>query len=495
MGLAIDRERFEEAEFPPFLERLERSLVALRELMDRPGFGEGPASLGAEIELSLVDESGGPLPRNRAVLAETVDPRVTVELDRFNLECNLRPTLLAGRPFSALAAEIDDAVGEVRRAAALHGGRVAVIGILPTLTPEQLQSAAMTDFPRYRALSWAIHRLRREPFQLRISGEDRLEMTCDEITFEGAATSLQVHLRVAPSRVARVYNAVQIATGPTLALAGNSPSFLGHRLWHETRVALFKQAVDDRRGGARNDGLARVTFGNGWLEAGALELFAENVAIHAPLLPVLGDEDPLACVRAGGVPRLEEMRLHQSTVWRWNRAIYDPADGGHLRIEMRSLPAGPTTLDMAANAAFQIGLAEAIAPDAEAWIAGMPFQAAAHNFYRAAQQGAEAELLWPRDPGEAPEPRAARELVAELVPRAREGLRAAGVEADEADALLGVMARRAETGQTGSAWQRHSLAALEARHGRSEALARMLERYLELAESGEPVAGWPVEGA
>jgi len=493
MGLAIEREHFDEAEFPLFVKRLERSLVALRELMERPGFGEGPCSLGAEIELSLVDERGQPLPRNYAVLGESVDPRLTVELDRFNLECNLRPTPLAGRPFAALAEEIDDAVGEVRRAAALHGGRVAVIGILPTLSSEHLQGTAMTDSPRYRALSWAIQRLRREAFQLCINGEDPLEMTCDEITFEGAATSLQVHLRVAPSRFADVYNAVQLATGPVLAMAGNSPTFLGHRLWHETRIALFKQAVDYRGSDAKNT-VARVSFGSGWVEDGAFELFAEDVAIHEPLLPLLGDEDPLDCLRAGGVPLLEEMRLHQGTVWRWNRAIYDPAADGHLRIEMRSFPAGPTTADMVANAAFQIGLALGLAPDAAGWIHDVPFAVAAHNFYRAAQSGIEARLLWPPAPRCAPRPWPARALALELLPLARRGLVDAGVEGGEVDAILAVIARRAETAQTGSVWQRATLGALGAEHDRPAALSALLERYLALATSGDLVHDWPVEG-
>jgi hypothetical protein len=284
---------------------------------------------------------------------------------------------------------------------------------------------------------------------------------------------------------------VQLATGPALALAGNSPTFLGHRLWHETRIALFKQAVDDRGSRARHDGVARVSFGSGWVREGALELFAENVAIHEPLLPVLGDEAPLDCLRAGGVPLLEEMRLHQGTVWRWNRAIYDPAAQGHLRIEMRSFPAGPTTSDMVANAAFQIGLGLGLAPQAESWTRDMPFAAAAHNFYRAAQAGIDAELLWPRDGGEL-QPRPARELVLELLPCAREGLVGAGVESDEAERFLGVIARRAERGQTGATWQRATLASLG--HGRPESFAALLERYLDLVASGERVHEWPVEG-
>jgi hypothetical protein len=490
MGLTIDRERFDESEFPPFVERLERSLVALRELLDRPGFGEGPSSLGAEVELSLVDQAGAPLPRNRAVLAESMDPRVTVELDRFNVECNLRPTLLAGAPFAALAEEIDGAVGEVRRAAALHGGRVAVIGILPTLTADHFRGPVMTDSPRYRALALGLQRLRGEPFRLRIDGPDPLEMSCDEITFEGAATSLQIHLRVAPSRFADVYNAVQLATGPALALAGNSPTFLGHRLWHETRIALFKQVVDDRRPGGKT-AAPRVSFGSGWVRESALELFAENVAGHRPLLPILADEDPLECVRSGGVPGLEEMRLHQGTVWRWNRAIYDPAEGGHLRIEARSLPAGPTTADMVANAAFHVGLALGLAPRIGSWLARMPFAAAEHNFYRAAQSGVAAELLWPARPGARPAVRQAQDVARELLPLAREGLVAGGVEPREAERALAIIGRRAETGQTGAVWQRAILDAGSGRPGESASCRGMLERYLELAAEGCPVHEWP----
>jgi hypothetical protein len=347
VGLEIDRDRFEEEDYRRFRARLERSLGALRELLARPGFGEGPASLGAELELFLIDGEGRPLPLNLAVLRETVDPRLTVELDRFNLECNLRPTRLAGRPFSALAAELEDAIAEVRRAARVHHGRVAMIGILPTLRGADLQRDAMTDSPRFRALSAGLMRLRRGPFQMNIDGPEPLEVVCNDVTFEGANTSLQIHLRVPPRAFAGTYNAMQMASAVALAAAGNSPTFLGHRLWEETRVALFKQAVDHR--GIRDGRTARVGFGIGWVREGAYELFAQNVAHHEPLLPVVGDEDPLERVRAGGVPTLDEIRLHQGTVWRWNRAIYDPADGGHLRIEMRAMPAGPSVPDMVAN--------------------------------------------------------------------------------------------------------------------------------------------------
>jgi hypothetical protein len=466
----------------------------LGRLLRRPGFGAGPPTLGAELELALVDERGRPRLVNRQVV-ETLGNDFTVELDRFDLECNLPFGPLAGHPFRRLEEDLARALTEATRAAARHGARVAAIGILPTLREEDLQASAMTDVPRYRALSWSIRRLRGEPFRVRIDGAEPLEIASDDVTLEGAATSLQIHLRVEPARFADLFNAVQLATAPVLAAAGNSPLLLGHHLWEETRVALFKQAVDPRRpehrapGGGHRE--PRVGFGNGWVREGALELFAANVARHEPLLPVLAPEDPWSCLERGDLPRLEEMRLHQGTVWSWNRAIYDPADGGHLRIEMRALPAGPTPCDMAANAAFLVGLALDLAGSAPVWTRVLPFEPVHRSFYRAAQRGLAAELAWP-DPEAGLRERSACELIRELTPRAVRGLEGAGVAADEARALLAIVEERAVSGRTGAAWQRAWVAAREREDGRPAALAAMLERYLALSAEGRPVHTWPL---
>ena len=187
--------------------------------------------------------------------------------------------------------------------------------------------------------------------------------------------------------------------------------------------------------------------------------------------------------------------------------MYDPADGGHLRIELRALPSGPTVVDMLANAAFLLGLTLALAPEADDWTGRLLFARAHANFYEAARLGLEAELTWP-GPGGEPEGVGAAELVPRLLPSARRGLVEAGVDAAEADRLLGVIADRVAAGQTGAVWQRRALAALEGsgeprrgapvdregRLGRDEALAAMLERYLELQAGGEPVHTWPQQG-
>jgi gamma-glutamyl:cysteine ligase YbdK (ATP-grasp superfamily) len=493
MGLAIDRDCFEPEDHRRFAARLQAGLLALAEVLRRPGFGEGAASIGAEVEFSLVDEHGRPLRVNQSVLAETNDPRLTVELNQYNLECNSRPLPLAGRPFTALGAELSGALAEAGRAAGRHGARTVFVGILPTLRAEDVSRDAMTDLPRFRALSAEIRRLRHAPFELHIAGDDPLVASMDDVTAEGANTSLQIHLRVAAGDFARTHAAAQIATAPALAAAGNSPLFLGHRLWEETRIALFKQAVDERGDlSAAWHPSARVSFGHGWVRESAYELFAESVALYPPLLPMVGSEDPVACLRAGGVPQLDELRLHHGTVWRWNRAVFDPAGGGHLRIELRALPSGPTLADMLANAAFLLGLTLGLRDEIDWMLPALPFEHAHRNFYRAAQHGLDALLLWPSPEPPSPRPVRAAELVPQLLPVAQRGLVAAGVDDDEAAHWLAPLAGRVASGQTGARWQRRMLALLEKSLSREDALPALVLRYQAASAAGRPVHEWPL---
>jgi hypothetical protein len=492
MGTDIGTEDFDERDYSRFAERLGECLAVLAQLLNRPGFGTGPATIGAELELFLIDDAGRPLPCNQAIRAAVADPRVTVELDRFNLELNASPAVLAGRPFTALGGELNLLVDRVADAAQGHAGRPALVSILPTLSEADFGPGAMTDLPRYRALDGGLRRLRQDRFRIRIAGEHPLELAAADVALEGANSSFQVHLRVAPADFTRVYNAVQLATAPVLAVSGNSPTFLGHRLWEETRIAVFKQSVDDRPGHGPRRRPARTTLGTGWLRGGPLELFTESIRLHQPLLPALSGPVPVVGSTGEQPPPLDELRLHQGTTWRWNRAIYDPACGGHLRIEMRALPAGPTMIDMLANAAFLIGLSLWLAAQDQRWTYALPFERADHSFYRAAQHGLSAQLSWPAGHRDQMRTVLAAKLMAELVPAARQGLLEAGVAAEEANGLLEVIAARAASGQTGAAWQRATLAAAERHHDRQRALAIMLDRYLQCAVTGLPVHTWPV---
>lgn len=492
MGLAIERESFSAAEFARFSERLTESMAVLRALFARPGFGRGESSIGAEVELHLVDRHTAPLAVNAEVLESANDPRVTLEINRFNVEVNASPVPLLGRPFTSLERELSEALSVVQRAARQHGARAVMVGILPTLRLAHLAEGVLSDAPRYRALSRTLRDMRGEPFSVSIKGRESLAASCDDVALEGANASLQVHLRVEPERFTRAFNAAQLAAAPVLAASCNSPFFDAKGLWDETRIALFQQSVDTRLDARERARLpSRVSFGYGW-QRDASGQFAENVALHPALLPVCSDEDLAEALHSAQVPRLEELRLHHGTVWNWNRAVFDPEHGGHLRIEHRLLPSGPTVIDMVANAAFTIGLTLGLSADMETVAAVFPFAYAEQNLYLAARHGLSAELAWPSERAPAPRTRKARDLVLELLPTAEAGLVGAGVSADEARAMLAIVRERVELGRTGAAVQREFVDRYEADHGasREAALAALVEWYLDWSARNVPVHRW-----
>ena len=489
MGLSVDHSSFTEDEYLHAETRLRENLAALKALLERPGFGIGEPTLGAEAEISIVDKNAMALPLNREVLAESLDPHLQLELDRFNLEYNLSPVPTAGHPFSSMQTELESAFRSLDAIAGQHDGRIVPIGILPTLTMEQLQSGWMTDLARYHALAAGIKRIRQESFSIRIDGPEPLETEFDSVSAEGANTSFQVHLRVNPDDFASCYNAAQLATPLALAVAANSPFLLGHSLWDETRIALFKQAVDTRQHSRGWRRMARVPFGHGWVREGAWELFAESCHLYPILIPICGDEDDIAVVREGGIPRLDELRLHQGTVWNWNRPVYDSAAGGHLRIEMRALPSGPTPVDMMANAAFLVGLTAGLCKTLDSLLPAFPFRYAEYNFYRAAQTGLDADLLWPTFDAVSPGQFKARDLCRRLLPVADEGLAGIGVAVDERTSLLGIIRDRLDNGVTPAVWQRKTLAEF-AGMSRPDAFRELVDTYLLKSATGRPVADW-----
>ncbi len=477
MGREIPTDSFQPEDFELFKVRLEVQLTRLEKLLGQPGFGSGPPTLGAEVELFLVNAEGRPLPVADKLLRELDDPRLAPELNLYNIEANLTPITLAGSPFKALREELSSVAALINEGAGRcgQGGCAIAIGILPTLREGDFTASTIADYNRYHALAAELRRVRGKPFHIDIEGVDRLELESETFALEGANTSLQLHIRIEPHRFGALYNAAQLTAAPLLAACGNSPTFLGRRLWEETRIELFRQTVDDLH---RPE---RVSFGLDWLRGGAAELFWRFAEKYRPLLPLLEDETG---------DSLNALRLHSGTVWQWNRPVFDPTDGGHIRLEMRSLPAGPTPVDMAANAALAFGLALAFEKDVNGWVDRVDFSHAAENFRQAARFGLGATLLWPQVPGATPTPIGAARLVECLLSKAEQALVGEGVDAREARQYLSIIAERVGTGQTGSAWQRRTLTRLEARHQRREGLALMFGQYRQNAATGEPVHLW-----
>ena len=262
----------------------------------------------------------------------------------------------SGHGLDSLQETLRADLNEAQRKASEVGAHLVMIGILPTLQEGHFSRESFSANPRYHLLSDQILAARGEDIEIVIDGVDRLDTTADSIIPEAACTSTQLHLQVEPDDFAPMWNAAQAIAAAQVAVGANSPFLLGNQLWHETRIALFEQATDTRSEELKTQGVRpRVFFGERWITS-VFDLFEENVRYFPALLPIVDDEDPLVELEAGRVPNLPELRLHNGTIYRWNRPIYDVADGRpHLRIENRLLPAGPTVVDTMANAALFYG--------------------------------------------------------------------------------------------------------------------------------------------
>lgn len=491
MGLAIEKATFSEAEYRQFSNRLWHNLELLKGVLQDPGFGGEKQSWGAELELYIVGKDGNVLPANQQIQRRHNDPLLTLELNRFNLEYNLAPVFDSVQPFSELQEGLDLALQKIAASAAQQQARIVPIGICPTLRESDFGLHWMTDLPRYHALSHGLKRLGSEAFRIHIDGTPPLTLQRSDVTMEGANTSFQFHYRVMNRDFVDVYNAMLLASPVVMGLACNSPILFGHRLWHETRVPLFKHSIDSRVGNQHWRQPARVSFGQGWARRSAYELFAETAAIHPPLLPVCSNVDYKAQMQNGEPPRLDELRMHQNSVWPWIRPVYDPSDGGHLRLELRALPAGPSNIDMFANAAFYIGLAEGLRPQLETLLPAIPFAYAKYNFYRAAQYGHRAQLVWPDLKHQQLREISLLDLAHQLLPVARAGLQQIGIAETEIDTYLNVIQERLENTCTGASWQLAILDQLSADGMESIPAAQlMLEHYITQVQSAAPVARW-----
>src|ERR671917_147725 len=411
-------------------DKVKRNRDVFARMLRESRFDAEKRSIGLEIELNLTDEAGDPAMANAQVLERIADDAFVTELGQFNIEINIPPRLLTGEVFSELEQQIRDSLNAADDKSNEIGAHMMLVGILPTLGDQHLHIRSLSANPRYQLLNEQIFAARGEDLHIAINGVERLSTYADTIAPEAACTSVQFHQLVDPPAFAAHWNAAQAIAGVQVAIGANSPFFFGKELWRETRIALFEQATDTRPEELKAQGVRpRVWFGERWITS-IFDLFEENVRYFPALLPVVEEEDPMVVLESGGAPRLQELRLHNGTIYRWNRPIYDISRGRpHLRVENRVLPAGPTIVDTLANAAFYYGLVRVLVEDDRPVWSSMSFDAARENFYAGARDGIDARLYWP-GVGEAP----ATELVLrQLLPMARDGLSRWGVDKADAD--------------------------------------------------------------
>lgn len=424
------------------------------------------------------------------VLDTLNDEHFTTELARFNVEFNLDPMPFGDDCLSRLEASINEYMAKVRHAARQHNSQVVLTGILPTLQKPDLSLDNMTPMPRYAALNNALTSIRGGHYEFRFTGTDDLIIKHDTVMLESCNTSFQVHFQVSAEEFSRFYNIAQAVAAPILAAAVNSPLLFGRRLWKETRIALFQQAVDTRSASLQlQERKARVSFGTHWIKDSVVEIFQEDIARFRVILGREIDEDPFDMLDRGEVPKLDALQLHNGTVYRWTRPCYGMTNGvPHLRIENRILPAGPTPRDEVANAAFWFGLISGMLEEYGDITKVMDFDDARTNFFAAASRGLQAQFTWLDG-----KTITAQDLICKrLLPLARNGLKQAQIRDSDIDLYLGIIEERIRAEQTGSEWLLKSLAHMKDRDNISERLTAVTEATIRNQETGAPVHTWPL---
>ncbi len=472
MGQEIQEVHFSEEAFAEYRRRLTAETALLQRWEQEGRLRDVPFRLGFELEGWLIDEQGMPAPRNRAFLEKVDDPQVVPELARFNFEINDAPLDFSAGMFDRMHVSLMRRWERCEAAAQALDMQALSIGILPTVAREHLHLGNISAMSRYLALNEQVFRLRQgEPIELLIEGAEILRHLHDDVMLESATTSLQIHLQVGSERAARAFNTAKIVSAAMVAVGANSPFFLQHRLWEETRIPVFEQAVAV----GASDYSRRVTFGIRYAEHSVMECFTANLERYPVLLPDLMDVP---------VERLAHLRLHNGTIWHWNRPLvgFDEQGRPHYRIEHRVVAAGTSALDVVADTAFFVGLMMRLMNEDIASEQVLPFEVARANFYAAAKDGLAATVRWRSGHSGS----LAGLISGQLLSEARLGLESIGLERAEAAYWIGIIRQRVETGQTGAAWQR----AWVDRHGPD--WPGLVLAYAEQQARGRPVHEWTI---
>ncbi len=471
-----------------FTKAVLNDLQALEKMLGEGGMESDALRIGAEQEMFLIDSSFHPAPLAMEIMETAKDGRLTTEIGRFNLEANLTPLAFKGDCLRKLETELNEMIGIVKNAAKQFGGDTVLCGILPTIQLSDLKEENLTPNPRYLEMNRVLTALHGEERIVHIKGLDEMKLHVQDTFTEFCNTSFQIHLQVSNTEFARYYNWAQAVTAPVLASAVNSPLLLGHRLWHETRLALFQHSTDERSTVQQERSRpARVTFGRDWVKDSIVEIFHEDVARFRIILTRELKENSLETLRQGKIPRLHAWRMHNGTIWRWNRACYGVMnDKPSLRIEARYLPAGPTVADEMANSAFFLGLMMALPEEYGDVTERISFDAAKTNFFTTARYGLKSQIEW----FDGKTYRAQKLILEELLPRARRGLQMVNIDEADIEKYLGILEDRVSQEKTGAQWMLDSLSAMHKDAKPNIRMRTLTAAMLKNQETGEPVHKW-----
>lgn len=475
-----------------FVRHLLDDVQAFEYMLENNWFESDITRIGAEQEMCLVhNKTYKPATINMEVLAKLTDaPWCVTELAKFNLETNLSPREFSGSCLRDMETENLNYLAKIQTVLNDFDASIVLCGILPTLRKHDLDLINLTPVDRYYALMAAIQKhLLGTAFELRVEGVDELLVKHDSPLLEACNTSFQVHLQVAPADFVKMYNISQALAGPMVAIAANSPLVFGRRLWAESRIALFQQSLDTRTTSDHmRERLPRVNFGSGWLQGDITQIYKEDISRFRVLLAGEIEEESLQLVQDGKVPKLRALQIHNSTVYRWNRPCYGISPNGkpHLRIENRVLPAGPTPVDAAANAAFWLGAMIGMQLHYPDITKKLEFDDVRDNFLKAAKFGIDSTFNWIGDKKiHAPEL-----ILKELIPLAKEGLQHRKVHSADIKKYLGIIEARTKAHKTGARWQLRSFTALKQQVTNDEAVSTLTAAIIKNQKQNTPVHTW-----
>lgn len=478
-------------EMQHFVRQLLRDVQALEHMLDHDWFEDDIIRIGAEQEMCLIDPYYKPACTAMQILEDFNPEWLTTELAQFNLEINLDPHVFEGDAFMLLENQLRERLEAVRLSAAKYDTRILLTGILPSLRKFDLHMDKLTPKERYHALMEALKSMRGSDYELNIVGIDELQVRHDSPLLEASNTSFQVHLQVNPHEFVKMYNIAQAVTGPTLSVCANSPLLFGKRLWHETRIALFQQSIDNRKSRDHlRDQSPRVTFGRDWLHNSILEIYKEDITRFRILLGTDIDENSLKTIKKELVPKLKALQVHYGTVYRWNRPCYGISDTQkpHLRIENRVIGAGPTVIDEIANSAFWLGLMEGMADAYDDITKYMSFDDARDNFVKGAKMGIDTKFTWTGD-----KKISAVDLVqSELLPLARQGLAKRNINPEHIDKYLGIIEERVKRQTSGARWILRTFTKFKKETSVDESLTTVTAAIYHNQTQSKPVHEWEI---
>ncbi len=488
MGNLNVTDKVDESDKRHFTKALLNDLQALEKMLAGDYFEENVRRIGAEQEMFLVDSAMCAAPVAMQVIEEANDERLTTELGLFNLEINAKPLDFRGNCLSSMENELNEILEVVRTAARKLDADIVMVGTLPTVQLSDYVAENLTPLPRYKEMNRVLTEMSGGEHVVHIKGLDEFQMSFDNVFIEFSNTSFQIHLQVGISEYVKYYNWSQAIAAPVLAVAVNSPLLLGHRLWHETRIALFQHATDARSSvhQARNQ-TPRVNFGEKWVNDSLIEVFQEDAARFRIILTREVEEDSLEVLENGEIPHLNAWQMHNGTIWRWNRACYGIIDNKpSMRIEARFLPAGPTIVDEIANSAFFLGLMTALPEEFGDVREKMSFDDAKNNFFNVAQNGLNTQITW--FDGKI---YSTRQLILEqLLPLARKGLEKAEIDAADVEKYLGIIEERVKSKITGAQWMLDSFENMDEKANLNTRLQTLTYAIKSNQEKNQPVHEW-----